>query len=72
MVTPQEERITQFIEEYKVLCAKHTIHIGGCGCCGSPFIQDGLDFHLWEDEENDINPYEKSKKRCLESLEDCI
>ena len=27
-----------FLAEYEALCIKHDILLGGCGCCGSPWL----------------------------------
>lgn len=35
-----EEKKKQFILELTELTRKYGIAIGGCGCCGSPFIYD--------------------------------
>lgn len=34
------ERLQPFLEELTALTTKHRISIGGCGCCGSPFLLD--------------------------------
>ena len=35
-----EERIENFLKELTELTQKHELAIGGCGCCGSPYIMD--------------------------------
>jgi hypothetical protein len=36
-----------FLDELRALLKKHGAHIGGCGCCGSPWLsvadEDGVD-----------------------------
>lgn len=29
----------QFLEEFSALSRKYKIRVGGCGCCGSPWIE---------------------------------
>ena len=29
-----------FLTELKELCEKYNYYLGGCGCCGSPYIYD--------------------------------
>lgn len=31
----------EFLEEYEKLCQKYDMCLGGCGCCGSPFLTVG-------------------------------
>ncbi len=40
METPETEewRELRFRAEYAALCRKLHVFIGGCGCCGSPFV----------------------------------
>lgn len=28
----------EFLKEYEKLCKKYNMYIGGCGCCGSPWL----------------------------------
>lgn len=35
-----EEAVKAFLEELSALTRKHRIEIGGCGCCGSPFLME--------------------------------
>lgn len=34
------ERLENFLKELAELTKKYNIAIGGCGCCGSPYIVD--------------------------------
>ncbi len=34
------ERVEAFLVELSALSRKHGIEIGGCGCCGSPYLSD--------------------------------
>lgn len=33
-----DEQIKLFLKELSDLSKKHHIYIGGCGCCGSPYL----------------------------------
>lgn len=33
-----EEQVKEFLKELSKLCRRHKIKIGGCGCCGSPYL----------------------------------
>lgn len=38
----EKERIDAFLAELTELSHKYSIRIGGCGCCGSPYlVHDG-------------------------------
>jgi len=30
--------VKEFVRELSKLCRRHKIKIGGCGCCGSPYL----------------------------------
>lgn len=34
----KEDRVRKFLKELSELSLKYKITIGGCGCCGSPWI----------------------------------
>lgn len=36
----RKERVDGFIKELNALTEKYQISIGGCGCCGSPYLTD--------------------------------
>ena len=36
----EETRINHFLKELEYLSKKYNLYIGGCGCCGSPYIID--------------------------------
>lgn len=36
----KEERLHYFLEELTGLSERYGIVIGGCGCCGSPYLTD--------------------------------
>lgn len=42
------ERITKFLKELTDLCDKYDIYIKGCGCCGSPWLDDLKDHKLYD------------------------
>ena len=37
---PKNERTDKFLEELTELTKRHGIEICGCGCCGSPWLDD--------------------------------
>jgi len=43
LVMSEEERRKQFLLELRELTMKHGISIGGCGCCGSPYLDTDVD-----------------------------
>jgi len=34
------DRIADFLQELAKLTDKYGIEVGGCGCCGSPWLED--------------------------------
>ena len=60
------ERLESFLKELAELTKKHNIAIRGCGCCGSPYIDDfqkefdGENLHF--DEEKQIYELENITK----------
>lgn len=34
--------LKKFLEELTLLSHRYDLYIGGCGCCGSPWVIDGL------------------------------
>lgn len=63
------ERLENFLKELAELTKKYKIAISGCGCCGSPYIDDfqkefdGED--LYFDEEKQIYELEKINKKMM-------
>lgn len=33
------ELIKEFLVKYLELCLKYNVEVGGCGCCGSPYLK---------------------------------
>lgn len=48
-VTKQE-----FLKALSELCNEYEVVIGGCGCCGSPFVYGDIDGDLKWDEDKKI------------------
>lgn len=40
MVDELQERKLNFLKELTILTQKYNVEIGGCGCCGSPWLLD--------------------------------
>ncbi len=40
------KNVYDFLKEYEKLCQKYSVSIGGCGCCGSPFINYAEDQYI--------------------------
>lgn len=34
------QKVSLFLKELEQICKKYKCNLGGCGCCGSPFISD--------------------------------
>jgi hypothetical protein len=43
MSLPNAQKLNLFLAELTELSKKHGLAIGGCGCCGSPWIYDDGD-----------------------------
>lgn len=41
-----------FLKEYEALCKKYNIGLHGCGCCGSPCLEDFENGHYVDEIEN--------------------
>jgi hypothetical protein len=37
--------LDKFLEELTTLTKKYKLEIGGCGCCGSPYVEKTQDEH---------------------------
>lgn len=40
-----KERMEAFIRDLTEITRKHGVAIGGCGCCGSPYLDDEASVH---------------------------
>lgn len=38
MSDEEREKLEQFLTELRDLCGRYGYKIGGCGCCGSPWL----------------------------------
>ena len=51
---PLNENVGEFVEELTKLTKKYGIIIGGCGCCGSPYLESfKSDFDDFDDYDED-------------------
>lgn len=43
-----EEKISHFLSEYKLICEKYQLEVFSCGCCDSPWVQQvhNLEAHI--------------------------
>lgn len=39
LTVEQQKKITDFLDEYKALCLKHSMIVSSCGCCNSPWVE---------------------------------
>ena len=44
---------TKFLKEYEKLCQKYKLGLYGCGCCGSPFLND-IEYINYDEVKNKI------------------
>lgn len=42
-----EPKLEAFVKEYIALCRKHGLALCGCGCCGSPSLQQISEEHFF-------------------------
>lgn len=41
MSDEEREKLQSFLAELRALCGRYGYRIGGCGCCGSPWVVTG-------------------------------
>ena len=49
------EALNEFLAELTELCNKHKLRIGGCGCCGSPWVEPLTEPKIYVADEYDIS-----------------
>ena len=54
------EKLDKFLEELSKLSNKYGFVIGGCGCCGSPWVKDVNSGVILDDLEFENNKYKVS------------
>ncbi len=69
MEKDDKETITKFLNELSILTNKYGIIIGGCGCCGSPYLEK-INFEDFNDNgekwHQDLNYIEETGKYIVE------
>ena len=55
-----KEKLNEFLEELSKLSSKYGLVIGGCGCCGSPWVEDVNSGVILNDLEFENNKYKVS------------
>ena len=68
-MTIEQSRIDAFLKELFELSLKHRISIGGCGCCGSPFLSDMTGYSNLG--KTNYIKYTSDKEQNLEMVEEC-
>lgn len=63
-------RLEEFLKELSELTEKHGFSIGGCGCCGSPWINDFKD-EFGADNLYYDNEKQKYEAEYINSIEKC-
>jgi sugar phosphate isomerase/epimerase len=38
-----QKKVEQYLTRYAALCRKYGLYVGGCGCCGTPFLVEDPD-----------------------------
>lgn len=68
----------QFLREYESLCQKYNMGLNGCGCCGSPFLNNISQINysekcnkvfingdgFWHERYNSLNECDELDKDC--------
>lgn len=48
------EALQEFLAELTLLSQKHKLRIGGCGCCGSPWVEPLTEPKVYVAHESDL------------------
>ena len=71
----KEERIKKFVQGLFELAKETGIAVGGCGCCGSPYLIDlDEDFSelepgsYWNDEKRAVETLDREQRARVETL----
>lgn len=73
MTDDERDKLLGFLAELRDLCGKYGYEIGGCGCCGSPWLNtskdgptktvdlyaDGGEASVWIDGEGEVSTNER-------------
>jgi Zn-finger nucleic acid-binding protein len=71
MATTDDQTTREFLDELTKLSDRYGVVIGGCGCCGSPWLDklNGERVLKYEADENDIRGFRAITENDPEKLE---